>query len=322
MKFFKKIRQYYKAKKILPLAGFLMLAAGIVVFGVFLLRDKSITRISLRGIEDIGIPLPTPVLGVIFIIGGIIMVVIFIKNAHNDWDEREYNSLLKAVKKLGDMDSIGNKLAAIPKSKYTSHCEMRINDNFLFFRDSTQATVFDVKNIISAEMDTAARPKNRTAFFVRVKYKESNNGEFSFGVFKRSDNSIIINSTKKKFVLLCNEIKDHMMSEENNQNCIGEQNYEPLLEKAEAIQKDHSSLEGSSIKEEKEQAFSLRLNVPENLNKIEYALKFKTDDGMIRYVKTCVSEFEGQDKEVIENILKLPDAEVRKKLNQILLNSR
>ena len=54
----------------------------------------------------------------------------------------------------------------------------------------------------------------------------------------------------------------------------------------------------------------------------KYALKFKTDDGMIRYVKTCVSEFEGQDKEVIENILKLPDAEVRKRLNEILFNSK
>ena len=322
MKFFKKIRRYYKMKKIMPIVGILLLAACFVVGGASLLSENSTSRISLRGNENVGISLPTPVLGVIIIIVGIVLAVIVIKNAYNERDEKEYSSLLKAVEKLGDIDYIGNILAAIPKSKYTSRCEMRINDKFLFFRDSSQATVFEVKNIISSEMDTAARPKNRTDFFVRVKYKEGNNGAFSFGVFKRSDNSIIINSTQKKFVLLCDEIKGRMMSEDNNQRCIEEQNYEPLFEKANAIQEDRVCFDGSSIEHEKEQEFSLRLIVPENLNIIEYALKFSTDDGMIRYVKNCVPKFEGHDKEVIENVLKLSAYEIRKSLNAILLNSR
>ncbi|MBO5078034.1 MAG: hypothetical protein J5584_10635 [Clostridia bacterium] len=215
MKFFRKIKLMFRKKELLTIAGIVLITICIIAAGVFMLSDDSFTRLSLKGIEILGITIPTPLLGGIIIIAALIGSGIIIKNVIADHNGVEYASLIRAVKKLGDTDSIGNVLASLPKSKNTKRCEMRINDEYLFYKDSSQATVIGVKNIVSVEMDTATAPKKGTDYLVRVKYTENIDGPLYLnGGTKTVNKSISINSTKKKYINLYNEIVAHLSTEE------------------------------------------------------------------------------------------------------------
>ena len=134
MKFFKKVRWKFAVKKIIPMAAILLIAAALTAFGIYLLGDSSKTRISARDHESIGITVPTPVLGVVFIIGGIIGAGVTIHFGHKELTgNSEYLSLIKSVKKIGNVNEIGNILESLPKSKLTKNCELRINDELLYF---------------------------------------------------------------------------------------------------------------------------------------------------------------------------------------------
>lgn len=58
---------------------------------------------------------------------------------------------------------------------------------------------------------------------------------------------------------------------------------------------------------------------PQSLQeKLEYALKYSTDDGMVRYLQSALKETQGSDKDTVERLLQLPPSAARSEMREYL----
>jgi len=136
MDFFLSIKKSRKRKTVIQYLLLLLIAVFLIAVGIwFMITDRdSISRISPRGVESVGVNVPTPLLALFMIIVGLVVGGVMIYNMNKELKkDSEYNRLMETVRKAGDVERIGAVLSSLKRNPYPLKGDLRFNYDYLFF---------------------------------------------------------------------------------------------------------------------------------------------------------------------------------------------
>lgn len=147
MEFFNKIKTKLKAKNLLWSLFFLVMGCGSGILGVSNGFSSDMEwQIGVRGSRG-GIPIPNWLISGFLVFMCALFIVFFFVFLKSVIKNAEFNKMLRSVEEIGDAESVGAMLAAMPKNKLAKGGDLRFNERILFYMKGTDATVIAPANI-------------------------------------------------------------------------------------------------------------------------------------------------------------------------------
>lgn len=147
MEFFNKIKAKITAKKLLMVLLFLVFAVAFVLIAVSNGFSSDMDyAIGVRG-SSAGIPVPNWLLSVGALLLAALFFVCFVTSSLSVFKNEEYKEFLRQVRNLGDVQTVGATVAAMPKCPYAKGGDLRYDAGLLFCAQGTDVGIVSAAQI-------------------------------------------------------------------------------------------------------------------------------------------------------------------------------